>query len=238
PAALASAPGGAFAPGRSALLSRGGPPRREAIISAPVALHVNFAPPSEPAGASPPRPDTPPPGPGPGPTPGRRRGFFENAGPIENPYPRSLMGSVAHFRQAMLDADHLRKLDAYLEAHAGTQPPFDPALKAFQAARSRKLAVWWEANSRDEIHRALDLAEEFGTSAVIVGGREAAKVAGRLKAAKVPVVLRLNVPEEPKVPTEAEYRKKPAAERDEPLRVLAHRKARGKEQLATAPGRA
>ncbi len=65
----------------------------------------------------------------------------------------------------------------------------------------------------------------------IVGGREAAKVADRLKSAKVPVVLRLNFPEEPRVPTEAEYRKKPAAERDEPLRVLAHRKAKWKEQV-------
>ena len=102
------------------------------------------------------------------------------------------MGSIAHFRQAMLDADHLQKLDAFFEEHGGTQPPFDPALKALQAARAKKLPVWWEANTRDEIHRALDLAEEFGTTAVIVGGREAAKVADRLKAAKVPVVLRLD----------------------------------------------
>ena len=47
-------------------------------------------------------------------------------------------------------------------------------------------------------------------------------------------MLRLNFPEEPKVPTEQEYRKKAAAERDEPLRVLADRKAKWKEQVATA----
>ena len=161
-------------------------------------------------------------------------GGGEQAGPVENPYPRVLMGSIAHLRQAMLDADHLKELDAFVQKHGGPQPPFDPALRALQAAKSKKLAVWWEANSRDEIHRALDLAEEFGTSVVIVGGREAAKAADRLKAYKVPVVLRLNVPEEPRVPTEPEYRKKAAAERDEPLRVLAHRKAKWKEQLATA----
>ena len=120
------------------------------------------------------------------------------------------MGSVAHFRQAMLDSDHLQKLDAYYESHGGAHPPVDPALKALQAARSGKLPVWWEANTRDEIHRALDLAEEFGTTAVIVGGREAGKVADRLKSRNVPVVLRLNFPAEPKVPTEAEYQKKTA----------------------------
>ncbi len=48
-------------------------------------------------------------------------------------------------------------------------------------------------------------------------------------------MLRLNFPEEPRVPTEEEYRKKAAAERDEPLRVLAHRKTKWKEQVATRP---
>ncbi len=231
---LLSAPAGAIATGQSALVSLSGLPRREAILAAPVALHVNLAPPFEPGGTAG-RPDAnpPTPGPGPGPGQGRRRGA-EPAGPVENPYPRALMGAIAHLRQAMLDADHLHTLNAFYEAHGGVQPPYDPALKSLEAARQRKLAVWWEANSRDEIHRALDLAEEFGTSAVIVGGREAAKVVERLKAAKVPVVLRLNVPEEPGVPSEAEYRKKAAAVRDEPLRVLAHRKARWQEHLATA----
>ena len=228
---LLSAPAGAIATGQSALVSLSGRPRREAVVVAPVALHVNLATPFEPGTAAGPRTETPQPGPGPG--QGRRR-MSEPARPIENPYPRVLMGSIAHFRQAMLDADHLRKLDAFHEEHGGSRPPFDPALRALQAARSKKLAVWWEANSRDEIHRSLDLAEEFGTTAVIVGGREAAKVVDRLKAGKVPVVLRLNVPEEPRVPTEQEYRKKAAAERDEPLRVLVQRKTKWKEQLATA----
>jgi imidazolonepropionase-like amidohydrolase len=228
---LLSAPAGAIATGQSALVSLSALPRREVVVAAPVALHVHLAPPSEPAAAT----ATPTqPGPGQVPGGGRRRGFGAQEGPIENPYPRVLMGSIAHFRQAMLDSDHQQKLNAYYEIHGGAPPPFDPALKALHAARSKKLAVWWEANTRDEIHRALDLAEEFGTSAVIVGGREAAKVADRLKAAKVPVVLRLNFPEEPKIPTETEYRKKAALERDEPLRSLAHKNAKWKEQVGTA----
>ena len=123
------------------------------------------------------------------------------------------MGSVAHLRQAMLDAEHHQTL---VELDQGGEPavrPIDPALRTLWQARSRKLPVWWEADTRDEIHRALDLAEEFGTTAVIVGGREAAKVADRLKAERSPVVLRLNVPEEPKVPTEEEYRKRPLPSR-------------------------
>jgi imidazolonepropionase-like amidohydrolase len=232
---LLCAPAGAIATGQSVLASLSGLPRREVIVAAPVALHVNLAPPIEPAAgpATPPQPG-PAPGPGPGPGPARRRGFFLQEGRGENPYPRALMGSVAHLRQAMLDSDHLQKLEAYYRAHGGSPPPFDPTLKALQATRSGQLPVWWEANTRDEIHRALDLASEFGTSVVIVGGSEAAKVAGRLKEQHVAVVMRLRFPEEPRVPAAEEYRKRPPGERAEPLHVLDQRKRRWQEQVATA----
>ena len=41
-------------------------------------------------------------------------------------------------------------------------------------------------------------------------------------------------PRNPRVPTETEYRKKAATERDEPLRSLAHKNAKWKEQVGTA----
>ncbi len=79
-------------------------------MKAPVALHVHLAQPSEPAAATPGRPDTPgQPGPTPGPGLGRRR-FAAEQGGTENPYPRALMGVVAHLRQAMLDAEYHQKL--------------------------------------------------------------------------------------------------------------------------------
>ena len=226
--ALLSAPAGAIATGQSALISTGGLPRREAILKSPVALHVQLAPPTDPAPAA----AAGPPGMIPG--QGRRRGFGLAQGPGENPYPRVLMGSVAHFRQAMLDAEHQARHQAHYEARGGVHPPYDPALEVLAAARARKIPVWWEANTRDEIHRALDLAEEFGTTAVITGGREAAKVVARLKATQTPVVLRLDFPEEPKIPTVAEYRKRPAAERDVPRRVLEDRKQKWDERVGTA----
>ena len=106
---LLSAPAGAIATGQSALVSLSGLPRREAIIAAPVALHVHLAPPTEPA-ATAAAPDAARPGPGQVPGQGRRRGFGGAEGAGENPYPRVLMGSIAHFRQAMLDSDHQQKL--------------------------------------------------------------------------------------------------------------------------------
>ncbi len=223
-----SAPAGAIVTGQSALASLSGLPRRDAIVAAPVALHINPAPPFEPAGPST-KNETP------GfPGQGRRRMFNPPEGPVENPYPRVLMGSIAHLRQGMLDANHQKEREAFAEKHGGPRPPFDPSLQALASARSKKLPVWWEANTEDEIHRALDLAEEFGTSAVIVGGREAGKVVDRLKAYHVPVVLRLTVPEEPKVPPDSDYRQQKAAERKAPLRVLKERHDKWRDQLATA----
>jgi imidazolonepropionase-like amidohydrolase len=284
---VVAAPGGAIASGQSALASLSGLPRREAVVKAPVALHIalrnpggfafiesqacadedevgfeaalawyrymaeegsstatqELAPqtppapspspapaPDRPQARTPATPGTPTPAPGtPTPDQGRRRG---NLGPVN--YPTSLMGVVAHLRQSMLDGEHHQALKAFYEQHGGARPPFDPALDVLHAARTKALPVWWEANTRDEIHRALDLADEFGTTAVIVGGREAWKVADRLKAKGVPVVLRVDFPEEPRVPTRAEYARKKVEERDEPLAVLEDRKARWKERVANA----
>lgn len=113
-------------------------------------------------------------------------------------YPSTLMGFVSHLRQAMLDADHNDTLWQYFHEHGGRRPPNDPALVALASVKRGEIPVFWAADSRDEIHRALDLATEFGVEPVIVGGREAWKVADRLKAENVPVVLRINFPEKPK----------------------------------------
>ena len=259
---LLIAPGGAIATGQSALVDTSGLPRREAIVRTPVGLHIALRSPSGFGGGSEighshedesgapghdamteylaalnatqapaPTPATPTPTPATPPTPaptGRRGG----GSPPQ--YPASLMGVVAHLRQAMLDAEnHHARLD-YYENQGGVRPATDPALDALYAARTKVMPVWWEANTRDEIHRALDLAEEFGTDAVIVGGREANKVTDRLKAKGVPVILKLDFPDEPKVPTEAEYRKLPVEERNDALKVMAEKHERWKERVGVA----
>ncbi|MDB5348866.1 MAG: amidohydrolase, imidazolonepropionase [Planctomycetota bacterium] len=233
-----SAPGGAIASGQSALVSLSGLPRRETIVKSPVGLHVLLANPGGfafsdghdcidesddtaafRAAAPTPTDDA---------IEARRRAMRAMG------YPTSLMGVVSHLRQAMLDADYEHSLQEYHAKHGGTRPSYDPALKALHSARTKSFPVYWEANTRDEIHRALDLSAEFGTKPVIVGGREAAKVADRLKAESVPVILRVDFPEEPKVPTEAEYRKREPEGRDLSLKVLADRAAKWKDRVGTA----
>jgi imidazolonepropionase-like amidohydrolase len=109
-------------------------------------------------------------------------------------YPVALMGIVAHNRQTLLDAGWLKRQWAAFEARgkAGKRPPSDPCLEALWPALEGKLPVAFEADSADQIHRALDFAAEFGLKPIIVGGRHAWKVVDRLKADKVPVILRLD----------------------------------------------
>src|SRR5206468_11290093 len=88
--------------------------------------------------------------------------------------------------------------------------------------QARKIPVVFEADSKDEIHRALDFAEEFHVQPIIYGGRDAWKAVDRLKQQQVPVVLRLNYPDKPRVRLGRRasgpfYERSPAAEGDKPL---------------------
>ncbi len=104
------------------------------------------------------------------------------------------MGVIAHGRQTMLDAGWLKRQWAAYEARGrtGKRPAADPCLEALWPALDGKLPVAFEADSADEIHRALDFAAEFKLKPIIVGGRNAWKVVDRLKAEQVPVILRLD----------------------------------------------
>ena len=108
-------------------------------------------------------------------------------------YPRVLMGFMAHFRQTLLDAGHYQRVWAAYEksGKVGHRPPLDPALAELGLALEGKIPVVFEADTRDEINRALDMSEEFHLKPIIYGGREAWKNADRLKAKSVPVVVRL-----------------------------------------------
>src|SRR5262249_14221077 len=109
-------------------------------------------------------------------------------------YPRALMGVVAHLRQTLLDAGHYHRLHAAFEqaGRVGRRPPYDPSLEALQPVLDGKLPVAFDADGRDAIHRALDFAAEFHLKPIIVGGRDAWKLADRLKAEQVPVILRID----------------------------------------------
>jgi imidazolonepropionase-like amidohydrolase len=112
-------------------------------------------------------------------------------------YPSTLMGVTAHARQTLLDARHHRVLAEAFERGQTRRPPFDPALTALQTVLQRRLPVAFETDTKDSIHRALDFAEEFNLQPVLTGAAEAWRAADRIKAAGTPVIVTLNLPEQP-----------------------------------------
>jgi hypothetical protein len=127
------------------------------------------------------------------------------------------MGVFAVLRQMLLDAQHYgAEMSAYAANPRGmTRPSTDLSLEALQPVLARRIPVVMQANSQREIERALDLAKEFNLRPIITGGQEAYKVAARLKAENVPVLLAVNFPTRPST-------RAPDAD-PEPLRVLRER---------------
>lgn len=122
--------------------------------------------------------------------------------PAGQGYPSTTMGTIAHARQTMLDAGyHQRLKEAFNRQGQGPRPPLDPALDVLGAVLNRQLPVFFDAETKDEINRALDYAKEFNVNLVLVGGAEAWKTVDRLAASKVPVVVRINWPDAPRPPS-------------------------------------
>ncbi|MEP7212781.1 MAG: amidohydrolase family protein [Acidobacteriota bacterium] len=111
-------------------------------------------------------------------------------------YPGSLMGTFSSMRQMFLDAQRLRQIQKMYDANPRgmKRPDADASLEALIPILDRKIPVVFNANREIEIIRALDFAKEFNLRALIAGGQEAWKVADRLKAQDVPVLLSLNFP--------------------------------------------
>ncbi|HKG13092.1 MAG TPA: amidohydrolase family protein [Pyrinomonadaceae bacterium] len=132
-------------------------------------------------------------------------------------YPGSLMGVLSSVRQMLLDARRYKESnEVYERSPRGLRrPEQDKSLAALLPVLARQVPIVMQADREREIERALDIAQEFQIQMVINGGQEADRVAARLKAQNVPVLLSLNFPRRTSAPS-------PEAD-PEPLRVLRER---------------
>lgn len=132
-------------------------------------------------------------------------------------YPGSLMGVLSSVRQMLLDARRYRESnEIYERSPRGLRrPEQDKSLAALLPVLARQVPIVMQADREREIERALDIAQEFQIQMVINGGQEADRVAARLKAQNVPVLLSLNFPRRTAAPS-------PEAD-PETLRVLRER---------------
>ncbi|MEP7039452.1 MAG: amidohydrolase family protein, partial [Acidobacteriota bacterium] len=111
-------------------------------------------------------------------------------------YPVSLLGTFSALRQMFLDAQRLQIIQKMYEKdpRGMKRPDDDKSLEALMPILNREMPVVFNANNEREIIRALDFAREFNLKAIIAGGQESWKVADRLKAQNVPVLLSLDFP--------------------------------------------
>lgn len=118
---------------------------------------------------------------------------FETA---DQAYPSTHFGVVAYLRQQFEDARRLQAVQAaHRENAAGMEAPgWDPALEALVSATDGSPRVFFRAHRAQDIRQALDMAEAWGFRPVVVGGREAWKVADRLADSDVPVLVSLDFP--------------------------------------------
>ncbi len=172
----------------------------------------------------------------------------------EGGYPRTLLGVFAQFRQTMHDARRHGRMQKYNERNPskGRREPADPALDALQPLLARMQRLVFEAQTENEIRRALSLAQEFNLDIAISGAREAWKVTGLLKSRRVPLIVSIKFDEEPEYgrkkrdsaapgeepPAEGDEdspgqeQKKEAAREYEPLRLRQERRRLWEEQVA------
>ena len=111
-------------------------------------------------------------------------------------YPQSLLGTFSALRQMLYDAQRLQEWQkAYTANPKGMKrPEADKSLEALFPVVSGKMPVVFNANTEREIVRAIDLIKEFKLTGIIAGGQESWKVADRLKANNIAVLLSLNFP--------------------------------------------
>ena len=130
-------------------------------------------------------------------------------------YPNTLMGYHAQLRQFLHDALHHAALQQRrTDGKAGARPPYDRDLEAAIGLVRGSESLVCDADREADIRRWLRIADEFGLSVAIAGGREAHELVGVLAARRVPVLMTLDWEKE--VPDPDAKKKGDKAPKDEP----------------------
>jgi hypothetical protein len=108
-------------------------------------------------------------------------------------YPSTVMAVVPWYRQVFTDARRQAQVAqvASTDPRAAMPPAHDADIAVLQEVL-RDGRVYFAANDAEDIRRVLRLADEFRLRPVIVGGAEAWRVAGELRARNVPVLVSID----------------------------------------------
>lgn len=133
-----------------------------------------------------------------------RRGVAQNAtlqtNNFQDGYPGSLMGSIALFRQTLLDARwYSDARAAYAKNPAQARPESSTALEALGDVARGRAPIVLEARDVDDLLRLARLADEFDLDATLVGHGDEYKRLDSVVASGRPLILPVDLPDAPKV---------------------------------------
>lgn len=119
--------------------------------------------------------------------------------PASGVYPITLMGVIAQFRQLWYDAEALREHQALYASSAVDYsfPGHDAVLEALFPVMDKDIPVFFVANTKEDIERALKLKDELGFDMVLISGKEADKIGDELASREIPVLASIEMPEKP-----------------------------------------
>jgi imidazolonepropionase-like amidohydrolase len=123
-------------------------------------------------------------------------------GSSRNPYPSSLMGSIALLRQALLDAQWYESAQKAFQSNPKlSMPETNISLEALAQYIQQRKPVIFETDNEHGIMRAAKIAKEFGLNIVYEGsGREYRRLS-TIVALKPTIILPVNFPAVPDVST-------------------------------------
>ena len=109
-------------------------------------------------------------------------------------YPGSLMGTMAFFRQSLMDGVyHRAEMAAYEKAPAGKKrPAFDPGLDVWAEVAGGTTPLLLQTPRVGDLRRAFGLADEFKLKLVLAGNTQAFEEAALLKERKPALLVSVN----------------------------------------------
>lgn len=116
-------------------------------------------------------------------------------------YPGSLMGSIALFRQTLLDAQwHARAWAAYEANPAQTRPEMNTAYADLMSVASGTGLIILEGSKALDTLRNASLVREFGLRAHLVGSGDEYRWLKEISALGIPLIVPVNFPPVPDTP--------------------------------------
>ena len=115
-------------------------------------------------------------------------------------YPSTTMGVMSQFRQLFNEAKALQQQEQYFASVSSNYPApkQNKVLEALYPVMDSQQPFYFVVDTKENIERVLGLQDELGFEVVVISGKEAYKKADELKKRDIPVLVSIDLPEEPK----------------------------------------